>query len=298
VCQLDQRSLQPNFLFLGPDKAGSTWLYTALQSHSQVYLPAVKELFFFDRFYEKGWQWYSGYFKDAREGRRVIGEICHDYLFSTLACQRIAHDLPNVKLMVCLREPCQRAFSEYLYQVKVGLLACKFEAALKQVDGLIDRGRYAKHLSCYLQAFHRRQIFVAIFDDLIADPQKFFDNVCDFLGIDHVCLSDQLKQKVLPAARPRSRHLAKLMRSAGWGLRQLGFPRIVGKFKDSALLSKIMYSPYLPNQKPEISPDTQRYLREIYAPEVRQLDELIEAQLSHRWGYSPDVQCERLFASV
>jgi hypothetical protein len=275
----------PNFLFIGPDKAGSTWIYQALKQHSQVYLSPVKELFFFDRFYDKGWRWYVNYFKNAGERHRLVGEICHDYLFSPLACQRIAHDLPSVKLMVCLREPCQRAFSEYLQMIKLGLLSCDFETALKEVEGLIDHGRYAKHMTCYLEHFRRDQIHVAVFDDLSADPQRFFDGICDFLGLERAPLSNELGQKVLPAAKPRLRQVARVARRISWGVRRLGLPGVVAQVKESALLNRILYSPYGPHEKPEMSSRAREYLHQVFSPELQRLDALLGSNFCARWGY-------------
>lgn len=275
----------PNFLFIGPDKSGSTWLFEALKQHRQVFLPDVKELFFFDRFYEKGWPWYRKHFKNASEQHRVIGEICHDYLASPLSCARIAHDLPSTKLMVCLREPCQRAFSAYLYLVKVGYITSDFETALRTADDLIDRGRYAMHLTCYLQHFKREQIFAAIFDDLAENPQKFFDSLCDFLDIEHVLLPNQLKERILPAAKSRLPRLTKFARETSWRIRRVGFPGVVGMIKESSLLNRVLYSPYAPNEKPQISPRAREYLHEVFSPEVQQLDALLGTNLSARWGY-------------
>lgn len=276
----------PNFLFIGPDKSGSTWLYEALRQHRQVFLPSVKELFFFDQFYDKGWSWYSRYFQNAGEQHHIVAEICHDYLFSPLACQRIAHELPSAKLMVCLRDPSQRAFSEYLYMLKVGLLTCDFETALKQIDHLVDNGCYVKHLSRYLEHFNRNQIHVAIFDDFAADPQRFFDSVCDFLRVEHATLPKDLKLKVLPAAKPRLRHVAKFARSMGWKVRQMGLPEVVGKIRESPLLNRVLYSPYGPSEKPEMPLSARKYLRQIFSSEVRRLDALLGARLYDRWGYT------------
>lgn len=275
----------PNFLFIGPDKSGSTWLYEALKRHSQVFLPRVKELFFFDQFYDKGWRWYGDYFRDAGEQHRVVGEVCHDYLFSRLACQRIALDLPSAKLMVCLREPSQRAFSEYLYRIRIGLLACDFETALRKDDGLIDHGCYAKHLRYYLEHFRRDQIYVAVFDDLVADPQRFFDGICDFLGLEHTALSSERKQKVLSAARPRFPQVTKIGRWMGSEFRRWGLPGVVAQVKESALFNRFFFIPYGSLEKPEMSLRAREYLRAVFSPELRKLDALLGAKFCARWGY-------------
>lgn len=278
-------SRPPNFLFIGPDKAGSTWLYQALTHHREIYLSHVKELFFFDPFYDRGWRWYMRFFKQAGEQHRVVGEICHDYLFSRLACQRIARDVPSVKLMVCLREPSQRAFSEYLYMIRQGLLACDFETALREFDGLIDHGRYAKHLSYYLEHFRRDQIYVAVFDDLLADPQRFFDGICDFLGLERTCLSTELRRKVLPAAKPRSRHVAKITKKIGWEVRRLGLPGVVAQVKESALFNWLLYSTYGPGDEPEMSSQAREYLHDVFSPEIQRLDALLGTDFCGRWRY-------------
>lgn len=289
----------PNFLFLGPDKAGSTWLYEALKQHPRVFLPRVKELFFFDKFYDKGWGWYGKYFRKAGEQQRVIAEICHDYLASAVACQRIAHDLPKAKLMVCLREPVQRAFSAYLYMLKVGEVACDFEVALDEVDDLIDRGCYAKHLSCYLEHFSRNQIHITIFDDLEADPQLFFDCLCDFLGLEHIELPGELRRRVLPAAKSRLPKVTKVARDMSWQLRRCGFPGLVGKIKESPLLGRILYRTYAPDKKPQMSPAIRNHLRQIFMPEVQRLDILLGSHLSVRWGYTENRESRpRPLASV
>lgn len=279
---------RPNFLFIGPDKAGSTWLYEALSRHRQAYLPDVKEFFFFDRYYQWGWRWYESYFKDAGQESSVIGEISHDYLFSPLACERIARDLPSVKLMVCLREPAQRAFSAYLYMVKQGRVKTDFDTALREVDELIDHGRYAKHLTSYLETFGRGRIHVAVFDELAEDPQRFFDGVCDFLNIERMPLSAELRQNVLPASEPRSPFWAGLARRAGWQARRAGMLQLVNRVKDSTLVNRLLYRAYQPETKPRMSASAREHLCAEFAPEIERLDALLAADFSSRWGYRED----------
>jgi len=279
-------SHRPNFLFIGPDKAGSTWLYQALRQHHQACLPKAKELFFFDKFFDRGWRWYESFFKDANENCHILAEISHDYLFSTLACERIARHLPSSKLMVCLREPSQRAFSAYLYMLKQGRVKSTFEEALKEVDELIDHGRYAKYLVPYISKFGRERIHVAIFDDLVENPQQFFNNVCDFLEIDRIQLSEQTSGNVLPAARPRFPFVAKVARSVGWQVRRMGMPGLVGRLKESTLLNRVLYERYSTGNRPAMSANVKNHLRHVFSPEIQRIDALLKTDLGSRWGYS------------
>lgn len=280
--------VRPNFLFIGPDKAGSTWLYEAMSSHSQCALSSAKELFFFDRFYSRGWRWYEQHFPAEVVNGAVVGEISHDYLFSDDAAERIARDLPDARLMVCLREPCKRAFSAWLYMIRQGRTRLEFPAAIDSIHELIDHGCYATHLQRYLDRFDRRQIHVAVFDDLSASPQRFFDEVCVFLGIETRSLPESLTRQVLPAAAPRSFLVAGLARSTGWGIRSLGLPALVGRIKRSPLVSKLLYRSYREGERPELSVEDEQRLREVFDPEVRALDEMLGMDLADRWGYSAE----------
>ena len=94
----------PNFLYIGPDKAGSSWLHETLIRHPQVYLSPAKDLYFFDRYFDRGVAWYADQFRAARD-EPVVGEICQDYLFHPLAAERIASVLTQPRFMVSLRDP-------------------------------------------------------------------------------------------------------------------------------------------------------------------------------------------------
>ncbi|WP_420426277.1 sulfotransferase family protein [Algiphilus sp.] len=275
----------PNFLFIGPDKSGSTWIYQALKNHPQVFLSPVKELFFFDRYYEKGWGWYHSFFSGSGSGHDIVGEISHDYLFSELARDRIAEDIPNVKLMVCVRDPVERAFSAYLYMRKQGRVRGSFEAALESIGELVDHGLYSKHLKMYLERFPKEQIHVAVFDDLAENPQAFFSEVCGFLGIDAAALSEVAQDGALRAARPRSVLVARMARQLGWSIRSLGVPQLVTLVKESPITKQILYSEYQYGEKPRMAEGTREDLKRLFWNDVLELDALLETNLCQRWGF-------------
>ena len=173
----------PNFLYVGPDKAGSSWLHEVLLKHPDVYLTPAKDLYFFDRYYDRGSAWYAAQFRAARE-ERIVGEVCQDYLFHPEAAERIHATLGQVRVMVSLRDPVERAWSSYLYMRKHGIGPDTFHEALSTRPELLEHGRYATGLDRYLQRFPRELVHVALFDDLTRDPQSFLDGVTRFLGIE------------------------------------------------------------------------------------------------------------------
>ena len=149
----------PNFLYVGPDKAGSSWLHEVLLKHPDVYLTPAKDLYFFDRYYDRGPDWYAAQFRNAGD-QRIVGEVCQDYLFHPDAAARIDETLGPVKVMVSLRDPVERAWSSYLYMRKHGIGPDTFAEALRSRPELLEHGRYASGLDRFLQRLPRDMIHV------------------------------------------------------------------------------------------------------------------------------------------
>ena len=276
---------KPNFLFIGPDKSGSTWLYEVLDWHPQAFMSRAKELFFFDQYFHLGPEWYFGHFKKATDCHKAIGEISHDYLYSLEAKDRIAALLPDAKLIACPREPVERAFSSYLYMYKQGRVKAGFEQAIHEVDELIDHGRYAKHLKPYIETFGREAIHAPLFDALKDDPAKFADDVFAFLNIQQTPLPPELRQPINVASRPRSFTVARLARKVGLKVRQLGRPEIVTEIKSSALLQKALYKEYREDEKPRLEPSLRESLKGLFREDVLELGELLQLDIAAKWRY-------------
>lgn len=271
--------MKPNFLFVGPDKSGSTWLYEVLRHHPECYVPICKDIYFFDRYYHRGMDWYLAHFKYAPENARAVGELCHDYLYSRIAAHRIARELPNVKLITCLRNPCERTFSHYLYLIRSGKTRMSFENALEHFPELINNSLYYKHLSVYFQEFERQQIKVCMFEDIKSDAKTFAKDIFEFLNLSFVENLHYDKQ-VLPASRPRSFLLAKFAKMGANAARELSLTSAVGLVKRSALV-KLLYEPYDQTNKPRMDSTTQAWLLQEFYSDIVQLEHLLRMDLSH-----------------
>jgi hypothetical protein len=276
----------PNFLYIGTSKAGSTWLFNALAVHPDVYLASNKGLYYFDTHFDKGRAWYLGYFSAAGE-QPAVGEISHSYLSSAQAPARIAELNAGMRLLVCLREPVDRAFSDYLDLVKNGQFAGTFEEALDGYPRLVQRGLYSRHLRTYLKHFPPEQLHVQLFDDLKADAQGYADDVFDYLGVDRLQLPSSALKSRMPAARPRSSALAASAKVASRAVKRLGLRRLRSRVKRSVAVRQVLYRPYAGN-RPTVDPQTAARLHEVFAPEVLALDELLASPVSERWGYQAD----------
>lgn len=274
----------PNFLYIGTSKAGSTWLYDVVNRHPEIHMAPGKGLYFFSQHYERGLDWYTAHFAGGA-GERIVGEVCHAYLYDPRAGKRIAEMSVDTRLMVCLREPVERAFSEYQDARKNGKLETSFEVAIQQDAELLERGRYAKYLSSFLEHFPRNQVHVALFDDLVEDPDAFAAGVFRFLGVEPLPLTQAQRSRMLPAGVPRSRQVATLAKRGAHLMHRLGLRGIRGRLKTSRRVRNALYRPLDDSERPTMDPDTQSRLRTAFESEVKQLDVLIGGNLSSRWGY-------------
>ena len=157
------------------------------------------KFFLVDHLYEQGLESYScRWFADA-PADRVAGEKSTDYLESAAAAQRIAHDLPRVKLVFILREPADRAFSNFAWTRMNGIETEDFATALRleaerertlperwrfaRPFSYFSRGLYADLLVEYFNRFPREQILVVKFEDIERDPAELARQLHRFLGI-------------------------------------------------------------------------------------------------------------------
>lgn len=269
----------PDFLYLGPDKSGSSWLFEVLRKHPDCFVPACKDVYFFDEHYEKGMDWYASFFADAPEQAKAVGELSHAYLFSAEAAERIKRDLPGVRLMTSLRHPVDRCYSHYLYLVSSGLVTTSFAETIENRPGLTRSSYYAKPLGEYMKRFGPDQLKVLFFDDLQRDPRGYAAQVYDFLGLPFN-EAFEYEKKVRPARQPRSFMLARLAKQGALAARKLGLVRMVGAVKHSAI-ARMLYKPYKKEEIPAMDPAVRAQLIQRYTPDVLELQDMLKVDLSH-----------------
>lgn len=195
-----------------------------------------------------------------------------------------------MKLLVCLREPVERTFSQYLDGLKNGKMGGTLEEALERVPTLINHSRYGTNLARYLQKFPREQILIVSFDELVADPAKLAARLFEFLGVEVLEIPPALHRKVLPAGRPRVRSVALAVKKVAQLTQRLGLIALRGKVKTSPTVRNLLYSQYTPESRPKIPPETAARLRELMTEEVQRLDAVAGTDFCRLWNYPPDDQ--------
>lgn len=279
------RPIRPTFIYIGPDKAGSSWLHEVLRAHPQVFMPDAKGLYFFDRYFDRGVDWYLSQFEQARPEHDVVGEVCQDYLAHPLAAERMEQTLGTVRVMVTLRDPADRAFSSYLHMLRSGWDAGSFAQALGRYPELVEHGRYASQLERFERHLGRDNLYLALFDDLQADPQAFFDGVTAWLGIDAVVLDEGQRVATLPAGKARSVIASRVVSWGAHVLRERDGGNFVGRVKRMPLVQRALYKP-LADDKPAMTAEERSAVVTALADEVRSLDETYGLEVGRRWGWA------------
>ena len=226
----------PNFMCLGAAKSGTTTLYDILRQHPDLYIPSFKEPHFFDipENYKNGIKWYEKtYFKNANQ--KIVADFTPSYFFDEEAPKRIFESLGGeLKFVVILRNPLDRAYSHYLHSKRDLYEKQDFGEALKlessrlqqyqnQADYLsylrhsyIHQGLYSKMLKRYLQYFSLDNfLFINFEDEFLQEKDLTIQKVLHFLEIDSsILLNVDIRSN--PASKERSKILKRMMKKTGW----------------------------------------------------------------------------------
>ena len=272
----------PTFLVIGAAKGGTTSLHSYLRSHPEVFLPAVKETNYFwveaadeGRKTPRDFGAYERLFAGAR-GRTAVGEVCPRYLTSAGAPRKIAHELPEVRLVVSLRDPAERAWSDYLGRLRILRESRSFEEAVAPGQPCFEWGRYHARLERYFALFDRDRIHVILHDDLARDTVATMRDLYAFLGVDPTAATPP-SVRHNAAATPRSAVLNRVLWPAAVAAQRL----LPAGRRGTGLAERALKLTY--GEPPPVSAAANEQLQERYAEDVRATAALIGRDLTH-WG--------------
>ena len=217
----------PDFIIIGTMRGGTTSLYSYLADHPNIGPAYMKEVHFFDVYFHKGLSWYRAQFPSSVQkyfaGRVqkqpfITGEASPYYLFHPHAPKRIAGILPHVKLIVLLRNPVNRAYSQYYHEVAGGheklsfedAIACEEERIGKEAEQLaqneqyvsykhrhfsyLARGIYVDQLKVWMDLFPREQFLILRSEDFYADPAAGLKQVLEFINVPTIGLKEHKEE--------------------------------------------------------------------------------------------------------
>jgi len=178
----------PDFICIGAQKAGTTWLYKQLESHTEVEMAHPKEVHYFDWFFYRSLRWYLSHFKQS--GKKVRGEVTPGY--SVIEQGRIRfmkRIMPDLKILLLLRDPRERAWSSARFhfgkELRRDLTKVTNDEYIAHFNKtwVMQRGDYETIWKKWTTVFSKDQICVLFAEDIDKRPQMVRDSVTAFLGI-------------------------------------------------------------------------------------------------------------------
>lgn len=272
-----------DFIYVGLPKAGSTWLFDVLREHPDVRMLASKSSKFFETDLPGSLDEYRDLLGQMKPDGKA-GEISHDaYMYESTA-PRLREAFPSVRILACLREPGDFARSvltwwtthtrEFGHSPQEMASHPQFRAA---TDPLA-------RLEPFYRLFPREQIKVMLFDDLVADPDGFYGEICDFLGLSEAYRPAGLTKVVNKARPPRYPLLTRAIYRSGDVFRTAGFGALVERAKRSTALDMLLYAPSSSGRGAdrEILREVEE-VRKAVRPSLRQLERLIDRPIPPTW---------------
>lgn len=294
----------PTFILIGAEKSGTSWLYDVIGEHPDVFVTDYKEMHYHSskrRYFETaGVKWYESQFS-AGAGAVARGEFSPGYLTDAEVPARIAALTPDVKLVAMLRDPVARAHSNLnmLKRNKLAhgesftemLSAQASPQARAQAEHLLHVGRYAEHLRHYLEHFPSEQLGVWLTEDAKRRPEELYREVSRFIGV----RDDFLPGDLSPTGGGQGggvhsrtiyrihNKVAETLELRGLGglrraIKRTGLPELLKSF------NRRRVAPV--GHEPQSDADRE-LLRNYYAEDIRELQELIGRDLSAWLGTSP-----------
>jgi len=283
----DQGPRLPDFILAGAPRCGTTSLYYLLASHPDVYLPEKKEQWFFygDDVWEQGPQWYAEQFR-MHGGRAMVGEATPLYYALPDAMRRMAEIVPKARILLLLREPLSRAVSHYWFNVRKGNEALSMQQAMEAdlagtrpwrlprgALNYVSLGMYHQRMQAVLEHFPRERVHVLILEELVADVERVFGDVCAFLGIPSLPGAGLSEANADHWVSRRSKRLLY----GGNPLVALAGSLLPGGLKDrlKSMRDKVAGS----SRRPETPSAVTRRLEEVYGPHNAALEQWLGREI-------------------
>jgi hypothetical protein len=289
----DPRLPVPNLFIVGAAKAGTTSLHGYLSEHPEVFMSERKEPHYFASFTMRGE--FDNFMPPVRdveayqrlfvgsEGRKVAGEASPSYLCDVDAARRIKAAIPQAKIIISLRNPVERAYSEYLMAFHAGQEKLSFDDALvadaRREKGwgtsfqYVERGLYADQVQRYLDVFGRANVLTILFEELIRDTPKVMAEVAQFLAIDPGRFPDSTFTTVHnPFEASRGRLARAILGHAPirvWAKRWA--PQQLRDFANTLLFTK--------GKKPKMSEKARKFLTAAFDADLERLERLLERDI-------------------
>lgn len=276
-----------DFVGIGAYKSATTWIYQCLKEHPEIFVVSYKSnpmaTLFLDPVFQDGVKLYESLFTTATPNQ-LKGEFTEMYYIQdSKITTRMRENNPVMKIIVCLRNPIERAWSQYLHRLSVDNKKWNsFEQAIEEdYNVILDRGFYHKHLKKFYDCFPEENIYVALYDHVQTNPSDVLKKIQRFLDVDPNFISPFVNLKVSPSNFKRT-ILGKIIYSLTPSLKK---SRWTLKITQKSTLRQWFYRFSVfyvshKHQSQSIKQDTVFALKKLYAEDIKKLQNLINHDLT------------------
>lgn len=264
----------PAFIVIGAAKAATTWIGHQLRQHPDVFMPTT-EPHYFSTHHAKGLGWYLDWFRRASPGQ-IVGEKSADYLAHPQAARRIAALKPEMRLVAQLRNPVERAYSDYCMLLRRGMVSDDPARYLgsdeDETARFLNDGLYHRHLSRFFDHFPGEQIEVLLYEDVRDEPEAVVASVSRHIGIapqvDPEAMAIRVNGSEAPLLPLALRRLLRPMKP------------VVAPWRGHAWFEAARATLARPMRYPPLTPALRRRLDDFYAADVANLGNLLGRDLT------------------
>ena len=293
-----------DFIGIGAGRSGTTWIVNVLSEHPQICCPRLGKLNYFastrpynleSEYDKKGIKGYFELFKYCKKDK-TKGDFSSYYMINPKVVHIIKKHLPNVKIWACLREPVERAYSDWLAFKKFKIKENEeFETAFFKEqkglyppgDGYRHRGFYYEQLKPYFDLFPKENIKIILHEDILRNPVKTAREFYKFLGVDSNYVPKNLNERPAKSTETRFKFLRQMINflaETSHKLEGSSFGKYIFWIKRktgiSDLFNKINDFNVKESEKSKIDSDIKKRLKKIYNDDIEKLEKLIGRDLS------------------
>lgn len=289
------RQYLPHFIGIGAPRCGTRWLSQCFMEHPEIGI-SEEEVYFFStrRLVHSRWSngesWYSKLlYHSVTPQTKVLGEITPFYLYDEDSAELIYKTVPNVKLICCVRDQFERAYSWYTLFLRhnSSLIDTKFsfnQFLTYCADVYGREGFYLEHINRFLKFFPRESIHFLVYDDLVADPKGYIQKVFEFLEVDSSFQPPAVQRQINSITKiraSRSRLVEKIADKLLWH-RFYGLGNWIQKYNNIYYQSDSLRPRHLP------SDDLREKMHSMFEEHNIQLGEFLGRDLTH-WNTGKQV---------
>ena len=295
----------PEFFVIGAPKTGTTSMYDYLAQNKHVYVPAKKELHYFTREHLRensggpgddhrlrtiveSESEYLRHYEDRTLEQSLAVEISPSYLYYDDTAEVLLDASPNARVLAILRDPVERAYSQFLHQRRAQRETLEFEAALDAEPERIERrfaemwrytdaNQYTRSLETYARVFGRNRLMVIHSEHLRSDLQTTMANVFDFAGVPPIEIAEQSERNA--GGEARSKTVARLLGQPN--PLKVALKRILPQNARRRIWLKTVELNTAPKSPMPVA--ARARLQEVFAPEAARLETFLGSPVPWRW---------------